>query len=146
MSVPEHKISIKIPMLPNMELAATKTAAAIAKLLQLDENRVDEIKIALIEAILNAFEHSKSKDRNVYVTFQVSPETLIIIVQDHGQGFSPNNVEEPSIHKKIHTTHKRGWGLKIMAGLMDNVSIYSDGYGTTIVLEKKIRHEGVSDV
>ena len=79
-------------------------------------------------------------DRKVYVTFIVrggeDPESLEITIRDKGVGFEPNEVEEPKIEEKLKATRKRGWGLKIIDGLMDEVEIRSDTAGTAIVMRK----------
>ena len=49
----------------------------------------------------------------------------------------PENVEEPDISKKMKPgVRKRGWGLKLMKGLMDSVEIHSDKNGTTVTMVK----------
>ena len=55
------EVDLKIPMLPDMELAAAKTAEAMAEYAHFSEDEIEEIKMALIEACINAFEHSYHK-------------------------------------------------------------------------------------
>ena len=55
-------VELTLPVMQDMELAATKTAEVIAKRMDLDGDKTDEISMALIEACINAFEHSKTKD------------------------------------------------------------------------------------
>jgi len=55
-------VELTLPVMHDMELAATKTAEVIANRMDLDEKKTDEISMALIEACINAFEHSKAKD------------------------------------------------------------------------------------
>ncbi|MBN2055717.1 ATP-binding protein [bacterium] len=146
MTQPVKEITLTLPMQPAMELAASKIASSIARLIKLDQNKIDEIKIALIEATLNAFEHSKSEDRTVQIKFLTSSEALTIIIKDHGSGFDPDKVGEPDIREKLHDRHKRGWGLKLMTGLMDKVTVHSDETGTTVVMVKQLNGEqGGSD-
>jgi anti-sigma regulatory factor (Ser/Thr protein kinase) len=97
--------------------------------------------MAVVEACITALEHSHASDREVYVTFQVlgeegDPEKLRILVRDTGVGFSPDIVEEPTMKDKITAVRKRGWGLKIIRGLMDEVEILSGADGTTVVMSK----------
>ncbi len=40
------EVDLKIPMLPDMEIAATKTAEAMAEYLSFDQDKTDEIKLA----------------------------------------------------------------------------------------------------
>jgi serine/threonine-protein kinase RsbW len=131
------EIELVIPIMPSMELAASKTAQAVADYLDLDEEKTAEVTMALIEACINAFEHGKGQDNNVYIKFILQEEALIIEIKDRGKGFDSTKVEMPEIEKKLHSKRKRGWGLQLMRELMDDVVIDSDEQGTTITMTKK---------
>ena len=131
------EIELVIPIMPSMELAASKTAQAVADYLDLDEEKTAEVTMALIEACINAFEHGKSEDNNVYIRFILQEEALIIEIKDKGKGFDSTKVEVPDIEKKLHSQRKRGWGLQLMRELMDDVVIDSGKEGTTITMTKK---------
>ncbi len=96
--------------------------------------------MAVVEACINSFEHSRATDRKVYITFSVlgdeQPETLQIVLCDTGIGFDPREVAKPTIEEKIKAESKRGWGLQIIQGLMDDVEISSNDRGTRIVMTK----------
>ncbi len=135
-----REVTLALPMVPEMEIEASKTATAIAESIRMSPDRIDEVRMAVVEACINALEHSRSSDQEVFVTFQVlgdpDPEKLRIMVKDHGIGFSPGVQEEPAIGGKIKGPQKRGWGLKIIHGLMDEVEIHSGADGTTVVMSK----------
>jgi len=131
------EIELVIPILPNMELAATQTAQAVASYLELGEERTAEVSMALIEACINAFEHGKSIDNNVYIRFILNEDALVIEIKDRGKGFDSKKIEMPEISKKLHSERKRGWGLQLMRELMDDVKIESSKSGTTITMTKK---------
>ncbi len=122
------EINLTIPMIPNMEIAATQTAEAVARFMEFDNDEIDAVKIALIEACINAFEHSNSTEGKVYIKFVMDPDDLKVIIQDFGQGFDPDNVSKRG--------GWRGHGVKIMRGLMDRVDIDSGPGGTTITMVK----------
>jgi serine/threonine-protein kinase RsbW len=132
----ELKAVLALPMVPEMEIEASKTATAIAESIRMSPDRIDEVRMAVVEACINAFEHSHAGDREVFVTFEVLPEKLRITVHDNGVGFSPDVLEEPTIEGKLKAVRKRGWGLKIIKGLMDEVEIRSGAEGTTVVMSK----------
>jgi anti-sigma regulatory factor (Ser/Thr protein kinase) len=135
---PAREINLTIPMMPEMEIAASKTAEAVAETMRLDEDKTAEVSMALIEACLNSFEHSQSPDRKVYITFRVDDDSLTIILRDHGKGFDPDTVEVPDLREKLKPgVRKRGWGLKLMEGMMDSLVIDSGPHGTTITMIKK---------
>lgn len=135
-----REVTLALPMAPDMELEASKTAAAIAESIRMSPDRIDEVRQALIEACINALEHSHAVDREVFVTFQVvgakDPEKLRILVSDHGVGFSPDRVSEPNLVEKMSSGNFRGWGLKLIRGLMDEVEIRTGPDGTTVVMVK----------
>ncbi len=135
---PDKIINLTIPMVPDMEIAASKTAEAVAEVMNLEEDKTAEVSMALIEACLNSFEHSHSKDRKVYITFEVRSDLLTIKLRDSGAGFDPKKVEEPDIRKKLMPgIRKRGWGLKLMENMMDSIDIDTGPGGTTITMTKR---------
>jgi len=135
-----REVTLTLPMVADMEVAASKTATAMAEFMGLSPDKVDEVRMAVLEACINSFEHSEARDNRVYLTFAVTgpgaPERLQIAVRDHGRGFEPGAVVEPKIEEKLKAERKRGWGLKIIRGLMDEVEIKSDAEGTTILMVK----------
>jgi anti-sigma regulatory factor (Ser/Thr protein kinase) len=93
--------------------------------------------MALIEACINAFEHSLSTN-NVFIHFIIDEDSLVIKVMDQGIGFDKSKVEIPKIENKINTDErKRGWGLQLMRELMDSVEFESNENGTTVTMIKK---------
>lgn len=129
-----------LPMAPDMELAASRTATEVATAMHMSADRIDEVRMAVVEACINAFEHSRSPDGTVRLEFAVlghdEPERLQITIRDSGVGFDPGEIEEPTIENKLKAERKRGWGLQIIRGLMDEVEIASGVGGTTIVMRK----------
>jgi len=139
-----REVQLTLPLAPDMEIAASKTATAMAELMSMSPDKIDEVRMAVVEACINAIEHSQAPDRKVALTFEVlgndaaEPQVLRITVRDGGVGFAPDLVEEPSIEAKLTAARKRGWGLKIIRGLMDQVEIDSGATGTSIVMTKAL--------
>jgi len=134
---PPPKVELTIPIIHDMELAATKTAEVVAKHMGLDEEKSAEISMALIEATINAFEHSNSQAGNVEIHFVIQEETLLITVTDRGKGFDKSKVKIPKIEEKLSSDFKRGWGLQLIQELMDTVKFESSEEGTTVTMTKK---------
>ena len=131
------KVELTIPIIHDMELAATKTAEVVAKHMGLDEEKSAEISMALIEATINAFEHSDSQAGNVEIHFVIQGDTLLITVTDRGKGFDKSKVKIPKIEEKLSSDFKRGWGLQLIQELMDTVKFESSEEGTTVTMTKK---------
>ena len=131
------RVELTLPIIPDMELAATKTAEVVAKHMELNEEKSAEISMAIIEATINAFEHSESDSGNVEIHFVIESDTLVIKVTDKGKGFDPSKVKIPKIEEKLGADRKRGWGLKLIQELMDTVEYESTPEGTTVTMTKK---------
>ncbi len=127
-----REVTLALPMVADMEIAATKTVTSLAEFMKMSPDKVDEIRLAVVEACINAFEYSHAPDGMVHLTFSVlgerEPETLRVTVRDHGVGFDPAS--------PLRSPKHRGHGLKIIRGLMDEVTIHSGGNGTTVVMSK----------
>ena len=135
-----REVTLALPMVPEIEIEASRTATAVAESMKMSPDRIDEVRMAVVEACINALEHSHSSEREVYVTFEVlgekDPEKLRITVRDTGVGFEPELMAEPRIEDKLKANRKRGWGLKIIRGLMDELEIRSGAEGTIVVMSK----------
>lgn len=131
------EVVLIIPMFPNMELAAAHTASILAELMDFEEERIDEIKLALIETCINAFEHSHSNEKKVYIQFLMREDEIELRITDHGVGFNLDRVAVPSIEDALTGKRKRGWGLEIIRNLMDEVQVDSSKDGTTITMIKR---------
>ena len=135
-----QEVNLTLPIRPNMEMTASKTATSLAESMGMSADKVDEVRMAVVEACINAFEHSRAEDGKVYVTFQIlnedEPHRLQITVEDTGVGFAPEDVEKPRIEDKLKAQSKRGWGIQIIKGLMDEVEFLSSDHGTVVVMRK----------
>ncbi len=131
-----------IPVAPEMEIAATAQVSALGEWMEMGRDKIDEVKMAVVEACINAFEHSATPDRKVELAFRVGAEEggrgayLEVDVTDAGHGFDPTRLKVPEIAAALRSSRKRGWGIKIIESLMDDVRIESGEHGTRIVMRK----------
>ncbi len=128
-----------IPMVSDAELVAARAVEQVGKNISLAPDVIDHIKLALIESCINAMEHSGSYDKNIYLKFIVSDERIEIIIESPGKFFDIETVEEATIEEKFHTEHKRGWGLKLIRSIMDDVRIERIEDRTRVILVKNIK-------
>lgn len=129
-------LSLTLPRIPDIELVAIEGLERLAKHLGIAEAKVGEARIIVAEAVTNALEHAGDVDPNVRVEFTMTREEITIFVQDNGKGFDPDSIAEPEVSAKLHTSYKRGWGLKLMKSLSDDFRIESGSRGTTIIIRK----------
>ncbi len=134
-----QEITLTLPMLHDMELTASKAACAMGEHIRMSPDKIDEVRMAVVEACINAFEYSGADKVSVIISVfgsKEDPEGLEIAIRDQGVGFDVSSVEVPDIKKKFADERKRGWGLQIIRGLMDEVDIQSGADGTTVVMRK----------
>lgn len=142
MSLVPH-IFFKIANAKDSELEACEYLDLFAKKCGFATETIDEMRLAFIEAIINAKEHAPKDlpdaDKNdIHATISYIDNNIEICIRDYGKGFDPSVVEKPDIRKKLKSSYKRGWGLMLMEKLMDGAEIYSmPPSGTLIHLIKK---------
>lgn len=136
----ERQMELILPMVDDIEIAAARAAGNLARELGMSPRSVDEMTHAIIEACINAREHSGCADNRIYLRFvgtSVSDGTprIEIWVTDHGRGFNP--AEARAHRPKPGEPHKRGRGLQLIEAHMDEVDIStSESGGTTIHMVK----------
>ena len=135
----ERQMELTLPMVPDIEIAAERAASNLARELGMEPERVDEMAHAMIEACINAREHSGSADRRIYVRIVGTSlgdgnSRIDIWITDHGRGFDVG--EARTRRQKLGAAHKRGWGLQIIEAHMDEVGITTSPDGTTIHMVK----------
>ena len=136
MSDVDNNVDLSIPMQPDMEVIATSVAESMGVFMGLEENKVDEVKIAIVEACINAFEHSKSEERRIDVSFRIDDSALTININDGGSGFDMDEAMAKIAEKRSEGIGDRGWGLTLIYELMDEVSIASTPKGTLVKMLK----------
>ncbi len=132
---PTH-VDLSIPALPRMELTATQTAEAVGQFMHLPTEQIEEVKMALIEACINAIEHSDATDGRVQIDFQIASDALTVVITDRGRGFDVPTVQQ-QLDQRRQRGRRRGWGLRLMQEMMDAVEVHSDDRGTTITMVKR---------
>jgi anti-sigma regulatory factor (Ser/Thr protein kinase) len=134
----KFKLEIKLPKVPEIELVAIEGLERMGKHLGIPDDKIGEARVVVTEAIINALEYTEDANPSVKVEFEMTKEKLIILVADSGKGFNPDEVDEPDIKKKLEDRNKRGWGIKLMKSMSDDLIIESKPTGTKISIIKHL--------
>lgn len=137
------EFALEIPMGDDTELIAAHAAEQIARRMEFDPEQINQIKTALVEACINASEHSLSPERKIYNRFRVEDDKLTITVSSRGLSLpadiSANGTsiaEQNGQDARGGTRGRRGWGLKLIRTLMDDVEFEHADDGTRLRMTK----------
>ncbi|MEZ5308100.1 MAG: ATP-binding protein [Pyrinomonadaceae bacterium] len=128
---PDNAFEMVVPMGEDTELIAAHAVEEIARRHNFGPKAINQIKTALVEACINATEHSHSPDRKIHQRFEFDGDRLIITISNRGLRFRGDKGTEIT-----SAEGRRGWGLRLMKSLMDEVSFERVDDGTRIRLAK----------
>lgn len=134
-----NEFLVVVPMGEDNELIAASTAEQIAKRLTFRPEAINQIKTAIVEACINASEHSFSPDQKIYQRFRVESDRLVVTISS--RGVVPGNLNGTSVRSDTTEAaeERRGWGLKLIRTLMDEVEFERVDDGTSLRMTKYLR-------
>jgi len=124
-----------IPIEDEAELIAARTVEQIARAADFDQESINQLKTALVEACLNAAEHADSPDRRIQMRFTVTDDRLIITVSNKGARFDESVYQTAGLPGSVG----RGRGLQIIRALMDEVRFERTDDGASLVMTKLMK-------
>jgi serine/threonine-protein kinase RsbW len=137
------EFAIELPMSEDTELIAAHTVEQIARRMEFQPEAINQIKTALVEACINAAEHSLSTERKIYNRFRVEDDKLVITVSSRGLSLptstSENGISFADKNGGEGAKGRRGWGLKLIRTLMDDVEFERVDDGTRLRMTKYLR-------
>ncbi|HEX8707426.1 MAG TPA: ATP-binding protein [Pyrinomonadaceae bacterium] len=138
--VAPDEFEMVIPMGDDTELVAAHTVEQIARRIAFQPEAINQIKTALVEACINAAEHSLSPDRKIYQRFRVESDRLVVTVSSRGVIPPLSNGQNGENGNGSAATDspkgRRGWGLKLIRSLMDEVEFERVDDGTRLRMTK----------
>jgi len=108
----------------------------------LTEDEIDDISIAVTEAVNNAIKHGNKDDstKSIEIVFEVETRKIVIRIKDEGEGFKMKNVKDP--RKAENLFKDNGRGVLIMKSLMNEVKVLSGSKGNVLQLVKYLNRNG----
>jgi serine phosphatase RsbU (regulator of sigma subunit)/anti-sigma regulatory factor (Ser/Thr protein kinase) len=135
-----------VPSQPGNERPAMQQVADAVRDLSLPPARLERLKTAVAEAIMNAIEHGNQNRAELPVVIRVtaSVERVAVRVSDRGgkRGI-PENLETPDLEAKLAGLQKpRGWGLYLIKNMVDEMHVSSDTTHHTVELVLRLANPG----
>lgn len=137
----DNKISLILDANSKNEAFARVCVSAFAAQLDPTLEQLEDIKMAISEAVTNAIIHGYEGIDNgqIFINCKILKDTLYIEIEDKGRGI--DNLEEAV--KPLYTSkpdmERSGMGFTVMETFMDSMKVVSEiNKGTKIYLEKKI--------
>ena len=124
-----HDVREEIDRLQDTVLVAVADAG-------FDEASTFAVRLALEEAVANAFRHGNSEDpsKTVTVHYEVSPHRIDLAVEDEGPGFDPGAVPDPTEDANLEIPSGRG--IMLMRAYMTSVEIVAPGNRIEMVFRR----------
>ncbi len=131
-----QQVCIDLPPKAQFVSLARLALTAICREQEFGDDDIADMKLAITEACSNSIKHAyegnETSDDRVFVSYEVSPDRLVIEVRDHGKGFDwhgPNDNELP----------EGGLGISIIQAVSDEFEVLkpnSDGTGAALRITK----------
>lgn len=121
----DARIELKIPASSEWVRVARLTVAGVASRLPFGVDAVEDIKLAVTEAINNAIQHAPvSEDEAALVTvgFETRPNGLWVFVSDKGRIDEEIPIQDSVPRLNEHDLPEGGLGLILIRSLMDEVA------------------------
>jgi serine/threonine-protein kinase RsbW len=142
-----ERVLVNIPSDPIFERVVRASADELGQAIGLPTERIEDLKLAVSEAVNNAIDHGNGRQaaKLVEVIFTLDADKIEVRIRDEGAGVeqidvSRRIVEEHNLDSGLH----RGFGMYLISTLVDDYEINSSQRGTVLTLRlyrKEISHE-----
>lgn len=128
-SLTKQVVEIYIPSELGYEKIPMAALVVVARMLGFDQERIDNLKMAMGEAVTNAIEHGNQCEfeLDVHIVLTTQDQALTVEVRDHGKKPIPQVPD-----KRKDREDNRGWGFTLIKKFMDEVSTTAAAQGNTI--------------
>ncbi|NJP05056.1 MAG: ATP-binding protein [Chloroflexaceae bacterium] len=132
-------VEVNIPSNPIFERVVRASAAEIGEALDFPEDRIEDLKLAVSEAVTNAIEHGNQNmiHKLVEIVFALDQEKLEVRITDQGSGIGEMILPSEVVMITEQTLDERtggGFGLSLIKAMVDDCEVQSSNRGTIIIL------------
>jgi len=134
----QENYHLEISSDPNNLITIEEFVNYFCKDVNLSEEKLGNVLLAVTEAATNAIKHANKYDldKKVYIDAHVEGSNLIIKVKDEGNGFDPEKIPDPTEPENL--LKDSGRGLYLMRFYMDDMEYKRTPTGMELILTVKI--------
>ncbi|GAB4432759.1 MAG: ATP-binding protein [Chloroflexi bacterium OHK40] len=132
-----ERVELNIPSNPVFERVVRASAAEVGSAVGFSAARIEDLKLAISEAVNNAIDHGNRREASklVAVVFEIDGEKLEIRISDQGSGIDRLDVGRRVIDEQgLESGQLRGFGMYLISELVDDLEVSSTHRGTVLTL------------
>ncbi|MBB6454194.1 serine/threonine-protein kinase RsbW [Salirhabdus euzebyi] len=148
MQEPFDFIEVKIPAKPEYVGVVRLTISGIANRVGFSFEEIEDLKVAISEAITNTVQHAYHEldGGEVTIGFGIYADRLEVMVADHGGSFNLKEIKKKigpyKSTESVEGLREGGFGLFLIDALMDRVEINNE-YGVIVIMTKYLQKNEV---
>ena len=118
--------------------------AQAARNANLNDKAVYAVQLAVDEACTNIIDYAYGgeSEKEIKLDCEITPDALIITIQDNGKPFDINAVSPPDVDLPLSERQVGGLGIFLINNLMDDVQHHTVGKTGNITHESLPQHAG----
>ncbi|HLQ97737.1 MAG TPA: anti-sigma B factor RsbW [Candidatus Dormibacteraeota bacterium] len=121
--------------------------SGIASRMGFSYDDIEDLKIAMSEAVSNVVAHAYNDEGEVTIGFGVYEDRLEVMVADRGGSFDLQEIKDEigpydKNVEKVENLREGGFGLFLIKSLMDKVE-FNNKYGVIVLMTKYLERTGV---
>lgn len=143
MNEPFDFIEMKVPAKPEYVGVIRLTVSGLANRLGFSYEEIEDLKVAISEAVTNAVKHAYKENETGEVTvgFGLYEDRLEIMIADYGGSFDLKSIKEDigpyDENVPVRNMKEGGFGLFLIDALMDKVEINNNN-GVIVLMTKYV--------
>jgi serine/threonine-protein kinase RsbW len=123
----DELLRLDIPALPAFVGVARSVVATVATTIDgIDDDRLEDLRLAVSEACTNAVEGPADADARVVLRCVLDGDALDVHIDDAAGGLSAESIAE------------QGWGLHLITALVDDVAFTRADGASSVTLRMKL--------
>jgi serine/threonine-protein kinase RsbW len=132
-----RSVRLTIPAKPEYITLGRLALTGIARLHELPDDTVGDLKLALTEACTNSVRHAYVEgDGEVQIVYELHSDRLVVEVSDEGPGFTPPSDE---LEQGDGDLSEGGLGIEIIRALTDELELVAGEAGVRLRFVKYLQ-------